>query len=308
VVVPCYNEADSLPAFLDRAIPAMEAIDPSWELIAVNDGSRDGTLLVLQEAAGLEPRMKVLDLSRNFGKEAAVTAGLDHSSGQAVVIIDADLQEPPELIAAFVEKWREGYEVVYGKRTDRKSDPWHKRLTSSWFHTLMRKVAHIDIPSDTGDFRLMSREVVDAVTSLREQHRYMKGLFSWVGFKTTSVPFTREARQAGTTKWSYGKLWHLALEGFTSLSFLPLQAATYLGLLALVAAGGYIVYLAIATWQSDFAATTVHWLVALLLFVSGVQLLVLGVIGEYLGRVLGESKRRPLYFVRKRVGWDEASQ
>lgn len=299
VVAPAYNEQEVLPEFHRRLTEVMSALPHAWEVVYVNDGSRDGTLAVLHELQRQHETVAIVDLSRNFGKEIALTAGLDHARGDAVVVIDADLQDPPSLIPAFVEGWEcEGYDVVYAQRTARDGETWLKRATAQYFYKLMQRVGPVPIPADTGDFRLMSRRAVDALKQLREHHRFMKGLFTWIGFPQKAVPYRRDARFAGATKWNYWKLWNLAIEGFTSFTIFPLKLASYLGLVVACAAfsfGGFIIY---RTLVYGDAVAGYPSLMVTVLFLGGVQLIALGVIGEYLGRIFNETKRRPLYLVR----------
>jgi glycosyltransferase involved in cell wall biosynthesis len=280
VVVPVFDEEAGLLAFHARLVPVMDRLG-EWEAVYVNDGSQDGTLALMQALRRTDPRLAIVNLSRNFGKEIATTAGLDHARGDAVIVIDADLQDPPEVIPDLVAAWRDGVDVVYAQRRRRQGEHWAKRASAALFYRLMQRFGPVRLPCDTGDFRLMSRRVVDAVLQLREQHRFMKGLFAWVGFPSRAVPYDRAPRHAGGSKWSYWSLWNLALEGITSFTVMPLRLATYLGLL-------------VAVSSAIYAAEVV-------LFLGGVQLMTLGVIGEYLGRVFNETKGRPLYLVERFV-------
>lgn len=304
VVVPVFNEAEGLAEFHRRLSRVMDGLGP-WEVIYVNDGSTDAGLAVLRGLHEADPRVAVLNLARNFGKEIATTAGLDHATGDAVVVIDADLQDPPEVIEALAAEWRAGYDVVYAQRRVREGETWLKTATASAFYRVMERVGHVRLPRDTGDFRLMSRRVVEAVASLREHHRFMKGLFAWVGFPSKAVPYDRAPRHAGRTTWNYWRLWNFALEGLTSFTVVPLRIATYAGLvvaaLALVYGAGVV--LRALVFGSDVAGYPSLMTVVLLL--GGVQLVTLGVIGEYLGRVFNETKRRPLYFVERFMRADE---
>jgi polyisoprenyl-phosphate glycosyltransferase len=300
VVVPAYNEETGLDRFHHRLVAALNGLD-SWEVVYVNDGSTDATLLVIEALHGADDRIAVVSLSRNFGQETAITAGLDHAVGDAVIIIDADLQDPPEVIPELVSRWRAGFDMVYAKRRSRAGDSWIKRGTAKCFYRLMHHMGDLKIPPDTGDFRLMSRRVVDAVRQLREQHRYMKGIFAWVGYPTTFVLYDREARCAGTTKWSYWKLWNLAIEGITSFTVLPLKLATYVGLGVATLS---VIYAAVVIVKKLFIGNPVAGypsLMTVVLFLGGVQLMFLGVIGEYIGRVFNETKQRPLYLVERYV-------
>ena len=301
VVVPAYNEAEGLDALHARVCPVMDALGEPWELVLVNDGSRDATLAAMERLRAADPRVAVVNLSRNFGKEIATTAGLDHARGAAVVILDADLQDPPELIPELVAGWREGYDTVYAQRRRREGETWLKRATAKLFYRLMGRVGRIEIPAATGAFRLLSRRVVDALAELREQHRFMKGLFAWVGFPSKAVPYDRAPRFAGQTKWNYWKLWNLALEGITGFTIVPLKVATYLGLAVGLSAAVYLVEVVIRTLLVGNTVAGYPSLMAVVLFIGGVQLVTLGIIGEYLGRIFNEVKRRPLYLVERHL-------
>jgi polyisoprenyl-phosphate glycosyltransferase len=298
VVVPCFDEAEVLPRFHARLGPVMDGIGEPWEVLYVNDGSRDATLAVMLALQAAEPdRVSLLNLSRNFGKEAAVTAGLDHAAATgAVVVIDADLQDPPEVIPDLVAAWREGFDVVYAQRRARAGESWTKRTTAAAFYRVMEHLGgKVRLPRDTGDFRLMSRRALDAVLSLRERHRFMKGLFAWVGFPSKAVPYDREARAAGATKWSYWALWNLSIEGITSFTTVPLRFATYIGLATAVFALLFGLQVVLRTVIYGNPVAGYPSLMAVVLFLGGVQLMTLGIIGEYLGRVFNEAKGRPIY-------------
>jgi polyisoprenyl-phosphate glycosyltransferase len=300
LVVPCYNEEESISNFAAAVLPVLDTIpETAWEIICVDDGSRDGTLAGLLALAAVDPRFRVVELSRNFGKEAALTAGLEAARGEAVIPIDADLQDPPELIARMVACWREGAEVVLARRTDRSTDTALKRGTASMFYRLNRHIANIELPENVGDFRLMDRAVVEALKRLPERQRFMKGLFAWLGFNTVILDYTRTRRMAGKSKFSGFRLWNFALEGFTSFSTTPLKIWTYLGALGAVVALLYTVFIVIKTivfgnevpgYASIFVAVT---------FFGSVQLISIGVLGEYIGRIYVETKQRPVYLVRK---------
>ncbi|MEA2740551.1 MAG: polyisoprenyl-phosphate glycosyltransferase [Acetobacteraceae bacterium] len=300
VVVPAYNEVDGLDIFHRRLLLSLSAVD-RWEVVYVNDGSTDATLAVMEALHRTDDRVGVVSLSRNFGKEIALTAGLDHATGDAVVVIDADLQDPPELIPELIAHWQAGFDMVYAKRRSRAGDSWVKRGTAWAFYRLMQRMGDLRLPEDTGDFRLMSRRVVDAVRQLREQHRFMKGLFAWVGYPTTFVLYDREARHRGATKWSYWRLWNLAWEGITSFTVMPLRLATYVGLGVAMLAVIYAAVVIVKTLIIGNRVAGYPSLMAVVLFLGGVQLMFLGVIGEYLGRVFNETKRRPLYLVERYV-------
>ena len=307
VVVPVFNEAEGLTEFHRRLSGVMERLG-TWEVIYVNDGSTDASLALLSALHGSDPNVAVVNLARNFGKEVAMTAGLDHVAGEAVVVIDADLQDPPEVIEALVAEWRAGHDVVYAQRRARDGETWLKTATAAAFYRIMERVGHVRLPRNTGDFRLMSRRVVEAVVSLREHHRFMKGLFAWVGFPSKAVLYDRAPRHAGTSKWNYWRLWNLALEGVTSFTMAPLRIATYVGLAVSVLAlvYGVIVVVRALLFGSDVAGYPS--LLTVILFLGGVQIMTLGVIGEYLGRVFNETKQRPLYFVERFMRADEGRQ
>jgi len=306
VVVPAYNEAASILAFHARLARVMAPVG-TWEAIYVNDGSRDDTLLRLQSIRRQDPRLALLNLSRNFGKEVAVTAGLDHARGDAVIIIDADLQDPPELIPQLIAGWREGYDVVYAQRRSRHSDSAMKRTTADLFYRLMSRLGHVDMPKEAGDFRLLSRRAADAVRQLREQHRMMKGLFAWIGYPSKAVPYDRAPRHAGETKWNWWSLWNLAIEGITGFTVMPLKIATYLGLAVALLAAAYATKVVVKTLLWGDPVAGYPSLMTVILFLGGVQLITLGVIGEYLARVFNETKGRPLYLVERFVPADPSA-
>ena len=296
VVIPAFNEVDCIVEFHRRLTAVMDPLGP-WEAIYVDDGSQDGTPRALEALRRDDGRIGVIGLSRNFGKEIATTAGLDHASGAAVIVIDADLQDPPEVIPALVAAWRNGFDMVCAQRRRRLGESRLKRATAHMFYRLMRHTGRVRLPADTGDFRLMSRRVVDAVRQLREQHRFMKGLFAWVGFPTATVLYDRAPRHAGTTCWNYWKLWNLALEGITSFTVMPLKIATYLGLAVALLAVFHGTRVLVKTLLYGNPVAGYPSLMTAILFLGGVQLVTLGVIGEYLGRVFNETKGRPLYLV-----------
>ena len=300
VVVPAFNEASGLAQFHHRLCGALAEVD-RWEVVYVNDGSTDATLPAIEALRRTDERVAFVSLSRNFGKEIAVTAGLDHACGDAVVVIDADLQDPPEVIPALIAAWRGGFDMVYGKRRSRSGDTWLKRRTASGFYRLMRRMGDLDLPEEAGDFRLMSRRAVDAVRQLREQHRFMKGLFAWIGYATTFVLYDRDPRCAGVSKWSYWRLWNLALEGITSFTVMPLKLATYVGLAVALLSVLYAAEVLVKTLIMGNPVAGYPSLMTVVLFLGGVQLMFLGVIGEYLGRVFNETKQRPLYLVERYV-------
>jgi glycosyltransferase involved in cell wall biosynthesis len=298
VVVPVYNEREVLHEFHRRVCAVLATLDMNSQVIYVNDGSTDGTLDVIHGLDAQEVRVQLVDLSRNFGKEIALTAGLDHADSDAVIVIDADLQDPPELIPELIGHWLDGYDVVYAKRTQRDGEGMVKKATAFLFYRLMQKMSRVAIPEDTGDFRLLSRRAVDAIKQLREQHRFMKGLFAWIGYPQKAVPYRRAGRFAGTTKWNYWKLWNFALEGITSFTGGPLKVATYAGLLSAVGALTYGAYFALRTLLYGNPVPGYPSLVVIILFLGGIQLLSIGIMGEYLARMFDESKKRPLYFLK----------
>lgn len=297
VVVPAYNEQEVLGEFYSRTSSVLRSTGLPYEIVFVNDGSTDGSLALMHSLRVSDPNVAVVDLSRNFGKEIALTAGLDQSRGEVVVVIDADLQDPPEMIPDFIFEWRNGFDIVYAVRTEREGETWLKKMTAAAFYRLIQSVSRIKIPRDTGDFRLMSRRAVEALRGLREHHRFMKGLFSWIGFPSKPIYYKRAPRAAGETKWNYWKLWNFALEGITSFTIAPLKIATYMGLA--VAAGAFI-YAAFVIYKTLVYGDPVQGypsLMVVMLFLGGAQLMFTGILGEYLGRVFNEVKQRPLYLL-----------
>lgn len=297
IVVPMYNEAEVLDLFFERVTAVLEPLGLTWEIVAVNDGSRDETLSMLVAKSAADPRVVVVDLSRNFGKEPALTAGLEHARGRAVIPIDADLQDPPELIPAFVERWREGFHVVYGVRASRDDDSFLKRISAGLFYRVFNQLTDVPIPNNTGDFRLMDRRVIDALSLLPERNRFMKGLFAWVGFKSVGVPFERPERAAGVTKFNGWRLWNFALDGITGFSTVPLRVWSYVGVLVSLVAFSYATFIVARTLIYGIDVAGYASLLTIMLFLGGVQLISLGVIGEYLGRLYQEVKARPNYLV-----------
>ncbi|MCK5639213.1 MAG: glycosyltransferase family 2 protein [Gammaproteobacteria bacterium] len=298
IIVPTYNEEEVLPEMYQRTISVIDNIDADVELIFVNDGSSDETLTILTQLHATDSRISIIDLSRNFGKEIAMTAGLDYSCGDAVVLIDADLQDPPELIPQMIDEWQAGFDVVYAQRTSRAGETAVKKATSHLFYRLMKYISQEQIPADTGDFRLLSRRAVNALLKLREQHRFMKGLFSWIGFPQKSIPYQRDARFSGNSKWNYIRLWNFALEGITSFSTLPLKISTYLGVTTALGAFLYGIFILFDTLLIGNPVPGYPSLLVVVLFLGGIQLIALGVIGEYLGRMFLETKNRPLYLIK----------
>jgi glycosyltransferase involved in cell wall biosynthesis len=301
VVAPAYNEQEVLEQFHSRVSKVLMAIGALYEIVLVNDGSCDGSLAMMHAMQARDPHVSILDLSRNFGKEIALTAGLDHSHGEVVVVLDADLQDPPELIVSMLDSWREGYDVVYGVRARRDGETWVKKFTSQCFYRLIEHVSRVTIPRNTGDFRLMTRRAVNELGRLREEHRFMKGLFAWIGFPSKPFYYDRDPRAGGKTKWKYSALWRLAIEGITSFTIAPLKLATYLGLCVAVLA---LVYAAVIIWKTLAFGDPVRGypsLMVVVLFLGGVQLISVGILGEYIGRIFNEVKRRPLYLVNREL-------
>ena len=297
VVVPVYNEQEVLPELHRRLTAVLKGLQCSWEILYIDDGSSDRSAEKLIELRASDDRVAVVNLSRNFGKEIAVTAGLDFVRGQAAIVIDADLQDPPETIALLVDRWRSGYDMVYATRRERRGETWLKRATATMFYRVMGNLGETDIPQNTGDFRLVSRRCIDALQKCRERRRFMKGLFAWVGFKSTSVVYDRDPRFAGTSKWNYWRLWNFALEGITSFTTAPLKVATYFGLTTAVIALSYAAFVVCRTILYGREVPGYASLMVTILFLSGVQLIALGVVGEYVSRIFVESKGRPLYLI-----------
>jgi glycosyltransferase involved in cell wall biosynthesis len=296
--VPVFNESAVLADFHRQMSAVMLETGSDYELIYIDDGSSDNTVDRIAEIRKTDSHVALIELSRNFGKEIALSAGLDHARGDAVIIIDADLQDPPGLVHTFLEEWRNGYDVVYGRRTDRRGDSRAKIFTAKWFYRILNYLSDVEIPEDVGDFRLLSRRAVDALTSLPERHRYMKGLYAWIGYPQKSIPYVREPREAGDSKWSYWRLWNFALEGITSFSDVPLKVATYVGVLTSGVAFIYGLFLLVRTLVWGNPVPGYPSLIIVMLFLGGVQLICLGIIGEYLARTFQESKGRALYFVK----------
>ncbi len=302
IVVPMYNEEGGIGLFFDRLEPVLQRITDDYEIICIDDGSTDATYDELIEQRQRDARIKVINLSRNFGKDIALSAGLDHAFGRAVVPIDADLQDPPELIEQMMEKWREGFEVVYARRADRASDTRAKRMTANWFYRIYNYIAEIGIPEHAGDFRLLDQRVIAALRNLPERNRFMKGLFAWVGFKQVSVEYVREERAFGETKWKYWKLWNFALDGITGSSTFPLRIWTYFGLTVFVFAVFYAMFLTVRVMVHGVDVPGYASTMVAVLFLGSINILATGIIGEYLGRILTEVRSRPLYLVRETHG------
>lgn len=306
ILIPAYNEEAVLPKLFDRLnLLALDQNKYRFEFLFVNDGSRDNTLEIIKNEAEKNSRVSYLNLSRNFGKEIAMIAGIDAVDADAMVIIDADLQDPPELIPQMIEWWEQGYDDVYAKRSSRAGESWFKKKTSAWFYRLLQKSTSIPIQRDTGDFRLLDRRCVDALKQFRESERYTKGMFSWIGYRKKEILYERDPRAAGETKWNYRKLINLAVDGITSFTTAPLRISTYLGFTVSLGAFFYILYLLIRPLFGVSTGGGYSSLMAVILFLGGVQLLSLGVIGEYIGRIFNETKHRPLYFVEEVHRGDE---
>lgn len=306
VIVPVKNEEEAILPFVERVGSILENVSPSggWEILFVDDGSTDTTLAAIVAAHGRDERVRALSLSRNFGKEAALSAGLDHARGSAVIPMDVDMQDPPEVLPEMVAKWRDGNEMVFGVRRCRDSDGWTKRVTAGLYYRAHNMVAADKIPENAGDFRLMDRKVVDVIRAMPERNRFMKGLFAWAGFRQASVEYDRVERETGTTKYNYWKLWTLALDGITSASTVPLRIWSYVGAIVALFALAYAGFIAFDTMVFGNAVPGYASIMTSVLFLGGVQLISLGVLGEYVGRILTETKQRPLYVVRDTVGLD----
>ena len=300
LVVPAYNEAEVLPIFHQRLVAALanvQELNGRWEVLYVNDGSKDATLHILKELQSSHPAVGVAALSRNFGKEAAMSAGLKLARGEAVILIDADLQDPPELIGEMVRVWQQGADVVNMKRSSRQGETWFKKASAAWFYTVINWLSEVPIPENVGDFRLLSRRAVDALNQLPERNRFMKGLFAWIGYKQVTVEYARHPRAAGQTKWPYFKLLNFAVEGITGFSVVPLRLASYAGFLTAFSAFVYALFLLVKTLTFGDSVKGFPTLILTILILGGLQLMAMGIIGEYLGRLFMESKRRPLFLI-----------
>lgn len=306
IVIPCYNEGASIAGLFARLIPVLEAAEPHWEIICVNDGSRDDTLDRLLAARAAEPRIRVVELSRNFGKELALSAGLAHAEGEAVIPMDADLQHPPELIPAMLDKWREGYDVVMAVRSARIGQSLSHRAFARAFYWVFDHLSEVRLPREVGDFRLMDRRVVDVINRMPERTRFMKGIFAWVGFRQTSLPYEQGERAAGDSKWGFFKLLRLSFDGLTAFSTFPLRIWGVFGAAISTFAFLYIVIRLLRTLFYGVDVPGYESLLVSVLFLGGVQLITLGIIGDYLGRVFNEVKGRPLYIVRAAHGVGDA--
>jgi dolichol-phosphate mannosyltransferase len=307
VVAPVKDEEETLPHFYGRIVEVMEGLGQPFELILINDGSIDGSLAVMRDLCRRDPRVRAIDFSRNFGHQIAISAGLDYARGQAVIIIDADLQDPPEVIPALVERWKDGAEVVYAQRQKREGETRFKLLTARAFYGLIGRITQVDIPRNTGDFRLVDRSVVGALVQMREHHRFMRGLSAWVGFRQEAVLYDRQERFAGTTKYPFRKMVRFSVDAITSFSQLPLQLATSLGFfLAGISLIGILIAVILRVFTHAIIGQTTTLI--MVLFIGGIQLIFLGIIGEYLGRIYDEVRARPLYIVRRVIGDGEESE
>jgi glycosyltransferase involved in cell wall biosynthesis len=307
VIAPIFNEAGNLPELHRRVGEVMNSTGEPWELLLVDDGSTDASTDLIRQYAEQDPHVRPLIFARNFGHQIAVTAGLDYSRGEAVVIIDSDLQDPPEVILDLIEKWREGYEIVYAVRAEREGEGWFKLFTASLFYRLIYRITDVDIPLDTGDFRLLDRKVVSVLNQMRERHRFLRGMSAWVGFRQIGVPYHRAARFAGETHYPFRKMLRLAITAITGFSYFPLQLATFIGFISAgisILAIPVVIAMRLAGNQAFFGQATT--LIAVL-FLGGVQLISLGILGEYIGRLYDEAKGRPLYIVREAPGEESIS-
>ncbi|GIM46618.1 putative glycosyltransferase YkcC [Collibacillus ludicampi] len=303
IIIPVYNEEEVVAVTYERLKEVMDSTNECYELLFINDGSKDRTAQIILELCMKDDTVKLINFSRNFGHQIAISAGMDHAAGQAIVVIDADLQDPPELILDMIEKWKEGYDVVYATRKKRKGETWFKKWTAAVFYRVLRSMTEVDIPVDTGDFRLIDRKVCDAMKKVKEKNRFVRGLVSWVGFRQTAIEYIREERFAGKTKYPLRKMIKLSLDAITTFSHKPLKLATYLGFLL---SSVSFLYLIFAVFERLFTPNTVSgWtsIVATSLFFNGTILIILGIIGEYIGRIYDETKNRPLYIIDSKVGF-----
>lgn len=303
IIVPCYNEESNIDLLYDRLKKLTDSLSGyDFQILLVNDGSKDNTLSKMQELHETDKTVSYLSLSRNFGKENAMLAGLDYAEGDAVILMDADLQDPPELIPQMLAEWEKGYDDVYARRRSRAGETWLKKATAHWYYRILRKFADIDIPADVGDFRLLDRQAVDALCSLRERQRYTKGLFSWIGYNKKELLFDRDPRAAGNSKMNFFKLFGLAVDGITSFSVAPLRLASVLGLIISTVAFLYLLFVIIKTLLFGDPVAGYPSMISIILFMGGIQLIVLGIIGEYVGRIFNEAKGRPEYLVNEYNG------
>jgi dolichol-phosphate mannosyltransferase len=305
IIAPCWNEEGNLPELYNRLKEVVDKIDDIWELILVNDGSTDRTGEVMKQLHAKDPRVHYIQFARNFGHQIAVTAGMDYAQGEAVILIDADLQDPPELILEMIKKWKDGYDVVYAVRSERKGETWFKLLTARLFYRLIYRITDVNIPLDTGDFRLMDRKVVNQMKKMKEHHRFIRGLTSWVGFKQTGVYYVRDERFTGETKYPLRRMIRLAITAITGFSIFPLQLATFMGFVTAGLSGLFILAAIVARLSGSQAFAGQATTLVMVLFLGSIQLISLGIIGEYLGRIYDEVRGRPLYIVNEAVGFEE---
>ena len=303
IIIPAYNEQESLPILYERLTKLMETLNNyDFEVLFVNDGSKDQTIEIIKELREKDKRICYVDFARNFGKEIAMIAGLDYATGDCVIFMDADLQDPPELVPELVKYWEEGYDDVYAKRKSRKGETWLKKFTSKMYYKVLQHVTRVEIQEDTGDFRLLDRRCVNALKKLRESQRNTKSMFSWIGYKKKEVLYDRDPRVAGSTKWNYGKLMDLAIDGITSLTTSPLRISTFIAIPTFIVLFGYFVYVIAKCFVVDQPIQAYQSIILLILFFSGIQILLFGIVGEYLGRIFNETKNRPLYLVNEYNG------
>ena len=306
IIIPAYNEQESLPILYERLTKLMETLNNyDFEVLFVNDGSKDQTIEIIKELREKDKRICYVDFARNFGKEIAMIAGLDYATGDCVIFMDADLQDPPELVPELVKYWEEGYDDVYAKRKSRKGETWLKKFTSKMYYKVLQHVTRVEIQEDTGDFRLLDRRCVNALKKLRESQRNTKSMFSWIGYKKKEVLYDRDPRVAGSTKWNYGKLMDLAIDGITSLTTSPLRISTFIAIPTFIVLFGYFVYVIAKCFVVDQPIQAYQSIILLILFFSGIQILLFGIVGEYLGRIFNETKNRPLYLVNEYNGEKE---
>lgn len=305
IIAAMYNEEEVIDIFFTTIIPILESLKMNYEIVCINDGSKDTTLNRLFEWHNKNSNIKIINFSRNFGKESAMTAGIDYATGDALIPIDCDLQDPPELIPEMIKKWQEGFDIVNAVRKDRSSDTILKRKTSNMFYTFINKISDISIPSNVGDYRLLSKKAYIHLKNLKEKRRFMKGLYSWIGFSTTNVYYSRQERVAGITKWNYWKLWNFAIEGITSFSTVPLKIATYLGACSALFSFIYAIYLILSTIFLGNDVKGYPSMMVIILMLGGVQLIFIGIIGEYIARIHDEVKNRPIYIAESVIGFNE---
>ncbi len=309
IIIPAYNEEESLPHLYDRLEKLMSSLDNyEFEILFVNDGSKDNTINLIKEYREKDKRISYVDFSRNFGKEIAMIAGLDYAKGDAVIFMDADLQDPPELIPELIKYWEKGYDDVYAKRSSRKGETWLKKFTSKMYYRVLQSLTNVPIQKDTGDFRLLDRRCVNALKKMRESQRNSKSMFSWIGYKKKEVLYDRDPRIAGQTKWNYKKLVDLAIDGITSFTTSPLRISTYISIPTFIVLFIYFIYVIVKCIVTNTAIQAFQAIILLILFFSGIQILLFGIIGEYLGRIFNESKNRPLYLVNEYNGEKETNE